>query len=99
MKYVEELAAYKKTDAHRNFIQRKLKKKKVNIPVQVNISLFISLKSINVIHFSLLYSTCDILSIRYKILRFLCSLKGFFFLINLKNHILQIKILCTDFRT
>ncbi|XP_060859357.1 high mobility group protein 20A-like [Metopolophium dirhodum] len=30
VKYVEELAAYKKTDAYKNFIQRKLKKKKVN---------------------------------------------------------------------
>lgn len=28
VKYVEELAAYKKTDAYQNFIQRKMKKKK-----------------------------------------------------------------------
>lgn len=34
MKYVEELAAYRKTDAYRNFIQRKLKKKKINSPVE-----------------------------------------------------------------
>ncbi|XP_060863008.1 high mobility group protein 20A-like [Metopolophium dirhodum] len=34
VKYIEELAAYKKTDAYRNFIQRKLKKKKVDTPIQ-----------------------------------------------------------------
>ncbi|XP_060847331.1 high mobility group protein 20A-like [Rhopalosiphum padi] len=34
VKYVEELAAYKKTDAYKNFIQRKMKKKKVNIQIQ-----------------------------------------------------------------
>ncbi|XP_025191975.1 high mobility group protein 20A-like isoform X1 [Melanaphis sacchari] len=34
VKYVEELAAYKKTDAYRNFIQRKMKKKKVNTEIQ-----------------------------------------------------------------
>lgn len=34
VKYVEELAAYKKTDAYKHFIQRKLKKKKVKIPNQ-----------------------------------------------------------------
>ncbi|XP_060836575.1 LOW QUALITY PROTEIN: high mobility group protein 20A-like [Rhopalosiphum padi] len=34
VKYVEELAAYKKTDAYKNFIQRKLKKKKVNTSIQ-----------------------------------------------------------------
>ncbi|XP_025190332.1 high mobility group protein 20A-like isoform X2 [Melanaphis sacchari] len=33
-KYVEELDAYKKTDAYNNFIQRKLKKKKVKTPIQ-----------------------------------------------------------------
>ncbi|KAL5244650.1 hypothetical protein ACI65C_012060 [Semiaphis heraclei] len=34
VKYVEELAVYKKTDAYRNFIQHKLKKKKMNTPIQ-----------------------------------------------------------------
>ncbi|XP_022169941.1 high mobility group protein 20A-like [Myzus persicae] len=34
VKYVEELAAYKKTDAYKNFIQRKLKKKKVNTHIE-----------------------------------------------------------------
>ncbi|XP_050059051.1 high mobility group protein 20A-like isoform X2 [Aphis gossypii] len=34
VKYVEELAAYKKTDAYKNFIQRKLKKKQLKIPNQ-----------------------------------------------------------------
>ncbi|XP_026817496.1 high mobility group protein 20A-like [Rhopalosiphum maidis] len=33
VKYVEELAAYKKTDAYKNFIQRKMKKKKVNTQI------------------------------------------------------------------
>ncbi|VVC29067.1 Hypothetical protein CINCED_3A019272 [Cinara cedri] len=35
-KYVKELEAYKKTDAHRNFVQRKLKKKKVHTAEKEN---------------------------------------------------------------
>ncbi|XP_050063345.1 high mobility group protein 20A-like isoform X1 [Aphis gossypii] len=34
VKYVEELAAYRKTDAYKNFIQRKMKKNKVNTQIQ-----------------------------------------------------------------
>ncbi|KAL4132070.1 hypothetical protein QTP88_009288 [Uroleucon formosanum] len=34
VKYIEELAAYKKTDVNRHFIGRKLKKKKPNTPMQ-----------------------------------------------------------------
>ncbi|XP_050422160.1 high mobility group protein 20A [Adelges cooleyi] len=32
--YVEELAAYRKTDSYRNFVQRKLKKKKPNVSIE-----------------------------------------------------------------
>ncbi|XP_060845144.1 high mobility group protein 20A-like, partial [Rhopalosiphum padi] len=34
VKYDEELAAYKKTDAYKNFIKSKLNKKKINTPIQ-----------------------------------------------------------------
>jgi len=34
VKYDEELAAYKKTDAYKNFIKSKLNKKKINTHIQ-----------------------------------------------------------------